>query len=255
MADVFREVDEDLRREQLKKLWDRFAPYILGLAVLIVLAVSGYKLWEYWQRSQAEASGDRFIAALDLAQEGKGSEAIAALQALAADGSGGYPVLARFVVASQRADQGDVPGAVADFDAIAARGDVPQDIRNMARMRAAMLLVDTAPVADLNQRVGNLAAVGNPWRHSAREVLALAAWRAGDLASANSYFTQITADQEAPPDMRQRAQVMLALVTAKRAAAGSAPALPSAAPASPPAPASSSAAPAAPPAAPPKPEG
>jgi hypothetical protein len=227
MADVFREVDEDLRREQLKKLWDRFAPFILGLAVLIVLAVSGYKLWEYWQRSQAESSGDRFIAALNLSAEGKSAESIAALQALAADGSGGYPVLARFVIASQKADQGDVTGAVSDFDAIAARGDVPQDIRNMARVRAAMLLVDTAPVADVNRRIGDLASIGNPWRHNAREVLALAAWRAGDIATASNYFTQINTDEEAPPDMRQRAQVMLALVAAKQpAAAGAPPAVP-----------------------------
>src|SRR5262245_8021006 len=116
MSDVFREVDEDLRREQLKRLWDRFAPYILGLAVLIVLAVSGYKLWEYWQRSQAETSGDRFIAALDLAQQGRSADAIAALQSLATDGTGGYPVLARFAMASQKADQGDAAGAASDFD-------------------------------------------------------------------------------------------------------------------------------------------
>src|SRR4051812_37776026 len=124
MADVFREVDEDLRREQLKRLWDRFAPYILGLAVLIVLAVSGYKLWEYWQRHQAESSGDRFVAALDLSDQGKATEAIAALQGVAGEGSGSYPVLARFAIASQKADKGDLTGAVADFDAIAARGDV-----------------------------------------------------------------------------------------------------------------------------------
>src|SRR6202521_4200621 len=144
MSDVFREVDEDLRREQLQRLWDRFAPYILGLAVLIVLAVSGYKLWEYWQNHQAEASSDRFIAAMDLADTGKTADSIAALQALAIDGSGGYPALARFLIASEKTDTGDTTGAVADYDALAARTDVPVDIRNMARLRAAFLLIDSA---------------------------------------------------------------------------------------------------------------
>ena len=49
MSDIFREVDEDLRREQYKRLWDRFGGYVIGLAVLIVVAVGGYKAWEWWE--------------------------------------------------------------------------------------------------------------------------------------------------------------------------------------------------------------
>ncbi len=226
MSDVFREVDEDLRREQLKRLWDRFAPYILGLAVLIVLGVSAYKIWEYVQRTQAEGSGDRFVAALNLADAGKTDEAVAALQAISKEGSGGYPVLAQFAVASQKADKGDTTGAVADFDALSTRAGVSDDIRNMARLRAAMLLVDSAPVADITKRVGDLAAVGNPWRHNAREAMALSAWHAGDLTGAQTYFQQINADQEAPSDMRQRAQVMLALIAVKKPATAPAAAAP-----------------------------
>jgi hypothetical protein len=224
MADVFREVDEDLRREQLKKLWDRFAPYVIGLAVLIVVAVSGYKLWEWWQIHQAETSGDRFIAALDLSDAGKRADSIKALQAVAGEASGAYPVLARFRIASEKADDGDKTGAVADFDAIAARTDVPVDVRNMARLRAALILVDTASQSDINMRVGDLATVGSPWRHNAREILALAAWRAGDYANAKTYFDQVNADQEAPQDMRDRATVMLSLIAGKNPTTASTPA-------------------------------
>src|SRR6185312_15803381 len=104
MSDVFREVDEDLRREQLRKLWDRFAPYVIALAVLIVLGVSGYKLWEYWTQHQAQGTGDRFIAATDLADQGKADDAVKALQAITNDGTGAYPTLAQFRIASQKAD-------------------------------------------------------------------------------------------------------------------------------------------------------
>jgi hypothetical protein len=220
MADVFREVDEDLRREQLKKLWDRFGPYVIGLAVLIVLGVSGYKLWEYWTLHQAQSTGDRFIAAMDLADQGKNADALTALQGVAGDGTGSYPVLAQFRIASAKADSGDSTGAVADYDAIAARTDVSPDIRNMARLRAALILVDTASTADINKQIGDLAAVGNPWHNSAREILALSAWRTGDYASAKDYFGQIDADQEAPQDMRDRAQVMLSMIAVRLAATG-----------------------------------
>jgi hypothetical protein len=214
MSDIFREVDEDLRREQLRKLWDRFGPYVIGLAVLIVVATAGYRGWEYWKLRQAQASGDRFIAALQLSDQGKHDQAITALQALEKNGSGEYPVLAAFRIAAEKAAAGDDTGAIAEYDAIAARGGISDDIRTLARLRAALLVVDNGDFADLKKRIGDLAAVGDPWRHSARELLGLGAWRAGDLATAKSYFDEIDKDQETPADLRQRAQLMLALIAA-----------------------------------------
>jgi hypothetical protein len=219
MADVFREVDEDLRREQLKKLWDRLGPYVLGLAVLIVVAVSGYKLWEYWQRHQAETTGDQFIAAIKLSEDGKHDETIAALQGIVASGSGSYPSLAGFRLAGEKADAGDAAGAIAEYDAIAGRAGLPEEMRSLARLRAALLLVDQAPFAEIKTRIGDLASIGNPWRHSAREILGLSAWRSGDYAEAKTYFEQISTDQDSPAAMRQRSTLMLTLIGARTAAA------------------------------------
>jgi len=215
MSDIFREVDEDLRHEQYKRLWDRFGTYVIGLAILIVVATAGWRLWEYWQQRAAQETGDRFMAALTLAAEGKHEDAIKALDAVAADGSGEYPVLARFRVAGEKAAAGDKQGAVAGYDAIVSTPGVPALVRDMARLRAALLLVETAPVADLEARIGALAAVGNPWRHGAREILGLAAWRAGDLETARKYYDEIAADQEKPADLQSRAQFMLALIKAR----------------------------------------
>jgi hypothetical protein len=215
MSDIFREVDEDLRREQLRGLWDRFAPYIIGLAILIVIATAGYRGWEYWRDRQAAATGDRFITAVQLAQEGKHDEAIAALEKIEADGSGGYPVLAGFRIAAEKAAAGDDAGAIAQYDDISAARNVPQEIRVLARLRAAWLVVDQVDFAELKKRIGDLATVGNPWRHEAREILGIGAWRAGDLAASQQYFQEISDDQETPQDLRQRAQLMMALIAAR----------------------------------------
>jgi hypothetical protein len=222
MSDIFREVDEDIRRDQLKKLWDRTAPYVIGAAVLIVVATAGYRGWEYWQERQAQSSGDRFVAAVQQSDDGRTAESIAALESLVADGTGGYPILARFRIATEKAKAGDIEGAVAEFDTIAA-GNAPAEMRAMARLRAAILLVDTASLAELESRIGDLAATGTPWRHTAREVLGLAAWRSGDYEGARTHFDSLVADQEAPQDLRQRVQLMLALVDA-RIGEGAAPA-------------------------------
>jgi hypothetical protein len=219
MSDIFREVDEDIRREQYKKLWDRFGIYVIGLAVLIVVVTAGYRGWVYWQDRQAQATGDRFLAALQLATDGKHAEAESALAAIAADGTGGYPILAKFRIATEKAAAGDKPGAVAEFDAVAADGSTPVLIRDMARLRAALILTETATLPDLEARIGDLAATGNPWRNSAREFLGLTAWRTGDLAAAKKYYDQIGADQEKPQDVARRAEMMLSLIRARHGAA------------------------------------
>ena len=216
MSDIFKEVEEDIRRDHYKRLWDRFGPYVLGLAVLIVAATAGYRGWEYLQEREAQATGDRFLEALQLSTDGKHDEAIAAFDVIAKGGSGGYPVLARFRIATEKAHTGDKTGAVADFDAIAADKSVgTTEVKNLARLRSALLLVDTATVADLTARIGDLASTGNSWRHAAREILGLAAWRSGEYATARKYYNDIYNDQGSADDLRQRAQLMLALIGAK----------------------------------------
>jgi hypothetical protein len=215
MSDIFREVDEDIRREQYKKLWDRFGIYVIGLAVLIVVLTAGYRGWVYWQERQAQATGDRFLAALQLAEAGKHDEAEAALAVIAGDGTGGYPMLAKFRIATEKAAKGDKTGAVAEFDQVATDRSTPALIKDMARLRAALILTETASLSDLEARIGDLAATGNPWRNSAREFLGLTAWRTGDLAAAKKYYDQIAADQEKPQDLATRTEMMLSLIRAR----------------------------------------
>ena len=220
MSDIFREVDDDLRHDHYKRLWDRFGTYVIGVAVLIVAVVGGWQLWEYWQERSAQATGNRFVAALELAEEGNHDAAAEALRAVAVDGSGQYPMLANFRAASEKAAAGDEQGAVAEFDIIASQSGTPDLVRDIAQLRAALILVDTANLTELEERIGDLAATGEPWRHSAREILGLAAWRVGDIAAARKYYQEISDDQEKPADLQARAQFMLALI---RARAGEAP--------------------------------
>lgn len=207
-----REVNEEIRREQAQALWDRFGPAILGIAILIVLATAAVVGYRYWDETRANRSGDAFSAALKLANDGKNDEAIAALDQLEKDGYGAYPLLARMRAATVKADKGDVDGAVKDFDAVAADGAIPAGIRDMARLRAALLLVDHGSFADVSSRVEALTADTNPLRHSAREALGLAAWKDGKSADALKLFDQISSDDGAPRNVRQRAQLMSELI-------------------------------------------
>jgi hypothetical protein len=222
MTDIFREVEEDLRRERLNKLWQRYGAWIVGLAALIVLGVAGWRIYEHWQATRAAASGDQFTQAIGLASEGKHAEATDRLAVLARSGSGAYPLLARFRAAAERADS-DTPAAAAAFDTIAADSGAPGTLRDLARIRAANLLVGSAPREEVARRVESLAVAGNPWRHSARELMALAAWKAGDLQAAERWFAEASGDPEVPQGIRGRADLFLTLIAGSTSATASVP--------------------------------
>jgi len=137
---------------------------------------------------------------------------LAALKALETDGYGAYPILARMRSATVLVDKGDFAGAVAAFDAIANDGSVPSSIRDMARLRAALVLVDNGSYADVSQRVEQLTSDTNTLRHSAREVLGLAAWKDGKAPDALKLFEQVSADDTAPRNARERAALLTELI-------------------------------------------
>jgi hypothetical protein len=204
-----REVNEEIRQDQAKAIWDRYGPIAIGLAVLVVLGTAAWVAYDYWDTSRANASGDKFSQALVLANGGKADEALAALKELEDNGYGAYPLLA---------DKGDFAGAVAGFDAVAADGSIPVAIRDMARLRAAFLLVDNGSYQDVASRAEPLAADTNPLRHSAREAMALSAWKEGKAADALKLYQQITADEAAPRNSRERATMMAELIRGSGAA-------------------------------------
>jgi hypothetical protein len=217
--DIFiREVNEEIRQDQAKALWDRFGPIILGVAIAVVLATGAFVAYEYWREGRSGAAGDAFSQALTLASEGKHDEALAALEALEKEGHGAYPVLARMRSATVLAAKGDVKGAITAFDAVSADGSIPMSIRDMARLRAGYLLVDNGTYAEVSQRVEQLSADTNPLRSSAREALGLSAWKEGKASDSLKLFEQIGADEEAPRGVRERAAVMVELIRGSGAA-------------------------------------
>lgn len=214
-----REVNEELRSDRARAIWLRFGGLIIGVAILVVLGTIAKVAYEYWSETSASRSGDEFLAALTLSKQNKPDEALAALTTLEKDGYGAYPVLARMRAATLQAQKGDTAAAVKSFSDIAQDGSLPQPMRDAARIRAAYLLIDTGTYDQVSAETEQLAVPGNGMRHSAREVLGLAAFKAGDTAKAKTWFQQIVDDAETPRNIANRAQMMLDLLAATSKAA------------------------------------
>lgn len=213
-----REVNEELRSDRFHAMGRRYGPFVIALAVAVVLGTAGYVAYDYWSANRAARSGDAFSQALDLANQGEKDKALAAFEQIEKDGHGAYPVLARMRAATVLADKGDFDGAVKSFDAVAADGSVPDSVRDIARLRAGYILVDHGSYDDVAKRVEPLTGDENAMRNSAREALGLAAWKAGKMDDAMNLFQKIVDDQATPQSLRQRAQMMTELITGSGAA-------------------------------------
>jgi hypothetical protein len=211
MSDLFREIDEEIRREKMQRLWQRHGTLLILLAVLLLAAAGGWRYYQWQKASAAQEESAKFAQAISLSQDSKGAEADAIFKQLAESGHGGYRMLAGFRAAADLAVT-DRQGAVKAFDALAADGNLTPVLHDLARIRAATLVVDTATYEEMGTRVEGLASAGGAWRNSARELMGLVSYRTNDVEAAGKWFDQIVADREAPPSQRQRAQLMLELV-------------------------------------------
>ncbi|MCB1378964.1 MAG: tetratricopeptide repeat protein [Alphaproteobacteria bacterium] len=201
---LFREVDEEVRQEQFQKLWKQYGNVFIALCLLVVVGVAGFKGWQYWQVKQSQSAGDAFFKAVALAA-GTDADKAEALQQFTSIDHTGFSQLARMREAALLAAQGKLVEAVSAYDAVAANASTSQPLRDLARIRAAYALVDSAKPDAIAARVKDFDTLDNPWRHMAREILLLSAWRAQDYAAADAQVKAIMADAETPQGVRQRA--------------------------------------------------
>jgi hypothetical protein len=222
-GDIFREVEEDLRREQLARAWDRYGAYILAVAFVIVALAIGYNIQKWRSTEQAAEGGEALTRAVNLLDEGKSEEANKLLQDLASRGRGNYPTLARLQLAAESVRDKNTQAALEHYRAVADDATAERDFRDFARVQAAALEIGTLSYDDMQSRLGGLAGGNSPFRFSARELIALSAMRTGNVADAEKRFGELLGDGESPAQMRQRAEIMLSLLVRRGESAAAQP--------------------------------
>ncbi len=211
MTNIFDEIDEELRRDRVAAFWKRHSTKLIALAVILVAGVGAWRFYENRQLEASQQAGARFDAALQLTRDGKTAEAEQALSAIVQDNVRGYRDLARLRAAAE-AGRTDAAKGIAAFQAIASDAAVPQELQQLATLRAAMLRLDTEDPKAVMATLEPLASPTAPFRNSARELLGLAALKAGDYEAAGRWFDQIVTDRSAPAALMSRVEVYLAVV-------------------------------------------
>ncbi|MBN9669980.1 tetratricopeptide repeat protein [Roseibium aggregatum] len=214
MSDIFREVDEDIRQEKYRRLWDRFGLWIIGVAVLIVVVTGGYRGWLYWQDAQSQKAGDTFFEAVKLS-DAENFEEAAALYGELEEALGGYPALARFRRAADLANAGQTAEALAQFDALSKDTGLRPALREVAALRAGYLAVDTEDYTAVADRLEPLTGDTGSFRSGAREILALSAWKNGDIDAARAWISALEDDPATPREVSTRIGLLADVIRAQ----------------------------------------
>jgi len=207
VSDIFREIDEELRRDNLLKLWSRYGRYIVAIAVLALVVAGAIVAWRDHQLSERRGQSTRYAGALTLARDGKESDAAKVFAAIANE-SGGYAVLASFEEAGLLAKSGDHEAAAAAYDRIAAGNDLDPHFHGLAVLLSVMQRMPEADPHTTIDRLERLIASGNPWRPTAVELMALARLQSGDRSGALDLFKSLADDLATPQNLRARAAEM-----------------------------------------------
>ena len=209
MADIFKEVEEDVRRERYVKLWKDYGKYVIAGAVAIVLGTAAGVGWRDYKSSQREAESGAFFEALELERAGAQAEAVQAFAVLARSAGAGYATLARFHQAAALARVGDLGSAVKLYDSLSSDSGLDDILRDLAAFYAALHLANVAGAEEFDRRLEPLLGDANPWRHSARELKALNLQNVGRTEAARGLYEQLASDPSTPRGVRARASELL----------------------------------------------
>jgi hypothetical protein len=206
LSDIFREVEEEVRRERLEKLWKEYGDYIIAGAALIVIAVAGLQLWRHYEDGQRLKASDAYQVAEQAFENNSPQIAEAAFAQLAKEAPGGYASVARLQEADALLASGRKDDAIALYKQIAGADDPV--LGAVARLRAAWAIADTTSKSDIETLLAPLTDPTSPWHYAAREVLAYEDYRTGQLKQAAGEYEKLGADTNAPSGVRQRSMAM-----------------------------------------------
>jgi hypothetical protein len=212
VSDVFQEVEEEYRQQQMAKFWEKYRVPLIGAAAALILGVAAYQGWSYYHAQEVERSSREMEAIGELLRNAGGEkQATERLAKLAVSGSGAYTTLAKLQQAALIAQSGDVKTAVKLYESVANSERSPL-FRDFAIVRAAVFLVDLDTFDNVKKTLSPVATGAGPWAVQAKELLAYSAWRAGKVDDAKALYDDIEKTDTASAGVKRRSTEMLALI-------------------------------------------
>jgi len=207
LSDIFREVEEDVRREKLQKFWKSYGDYVIALGAVVIVGIAGFQLWQRYQQTERDKASVAFIAAQRITDP---KAAAVAFADIAKSAPNGYALLARLEQAHSMLASGQKDGALAIYKDIAAENKGGPGA--VARLRQAWAIADTTPRSELESLLAPLREPSGAWKQLADEVLAYSDYHNNQMPKAAQEFEALANDTTAPGQLRVRARAMAAFL-------------------------------------------
>jgi len=212
LTDIFREVEEEVRREQYEKLWKKYRDHIMAAGALIIIGVAGYQLYRVYEQREENKASIAYAAATEMLDRGQGAAAAPQLAALAKSAPAGYAAVARLAEADALFAEGQKGDAIRIYTQIA-NGSDPY-LGATARLHAAWAIADSAPRTDVETLLAPLLDKSSGWQQLAREVIAYEDLRSGNKSAAARGYRDIASDPDTPSGLKSRADAMARFIDA-----------------------------------------
>lgn len=199
-----REVDENLRRDQIRDFFKDNVSYLVVLLVLFLAASGGFIWYQQHREKTAQDHVEQLAQVYKDIGVGKTSEAQKQLDDLSHASSKGVQATALFSRAALALQQNDQKLAIATYKKVSDDSSLPDAFRNAALIRQTALEFDQLQPQQVIARLQPLAKAGNPWFGSAGEMTALAMIKQGKKKEAGTLFAAIAKDKSAPDSLRNR---------------------------------------------------
>lgn len=207
-----REVDDALRQDQFEGFLKTYGKPLLAGVALGLVALAGYLFWHEHRQTAADERSEQFVVALDELEAGNRKGAYDKLQALAAEDGTASATSAALLRAGIAIDLGKPGEAVGIYEKIAADGDAPQPMRDLATVRYVALRFDELKPQEVIDRLKPLAVPGNAWFGVAGEMVGMAYLEQGKNNLAGPLFAQIARDKDVPSSLRGRSRQLAGLL-------------------------------------------
>ena len=206
MADIFDEIDEELKKDKAQLLWARYGKFVIAAVAAVILAVGSAQGLKTWKTKQSETAANAYQLAVT------SDDVVASLSQAMADLTDGYEMLAQFRVAAAKADDGDSDGAVADYMMLAENKAIKPLYQQAALLLAVMNAPDGTDPKQSQDQLAPLIATRGPWQGLALEQSAALDLEKNDPAAALEKFEFILGLAELSPELRQRASQLVTIL-------------------------------------------
>ncbi|MGB0843841.1 MAG: tetratricopeptide repeat protein [Alphaproteobacteria bacterium] len=208
MADIFEEIDEELKQDRFYQWWKQYGKFVVAVLTILILATGAFFWWDSYQKKQLEAQSASLSSAVAMVTAGKNEEAGKVFDDLIAEG-GTYGMLAGFERAKLHLTMGDKAGAIGVLEAISADTGLDDQYRDRAKLFALMQQIGDKDAAELINGFEALAAPTGTYRFTALEMIGVVKAQSGDVEGAKEGLNELVKIEDVPPSLVTRVEEFL----------------------------------------------